>query len=375
MNQALIVPVLFALTCFAGCAAHRNSEATQGEVTVLELIEHRGERSAMAAAGVAMLAGLVVDGVQSAIQGEAKKLERQFDASKYAGDFWRVRLSEKAAEALRKDVGEADAKAPTKEAPQQGATEASKEALVLKPEDFEISAAYTGFRVKRMTKDFPTAAQPAMEFECSFRLSDNGRLFLIQPKRFITRQAKAKVVNSGGLINSKIDIGIDAMWIGKGQELHQSRIATCSFEVKGYDLAVILPPDGDMPADDPVRVRATGDQITNATEIVAVGYGATRDGGAFSGVRMAVPLVPGTNPCDADTCTPGCERGVEFSAGGNNKDTCGGDSGGPAYIGALLGALTSRSIKTANERCGLGGIYMRVAEQQGWIDEVIAKHR
>ncbi len=73
----------------------------------------------------------------------------------------------------------------------------------------------------------------------------------------------------------------------------------------------------------------------------------------------------------------GFENNFEFHAGRKElgKDSCNGDSGGPAYIRMdgdvfKLAGLTSRAAFSADVRCGDGGIYTRVAPYLEWIYQV-----
>jgi endonuclease G len=64
----------------------------------------------------------------------------------------------------------------------------------------------------------------------------------------------------------------------------------------------------------------------------------------------------------------------EFVSGrkGLGKDSCNGDSGGPAYIRSggdfRLAGLTSRATREATVNCGDGGIYVRPERFRSWID-------
>lgn len=71
----------------------------------------------------------------------------------------------------------------------------------------------------------------------------------------------------------------------------------------------------------------------------------------------------------ATTMTSFSTRGLEFHAGGNGKDTCRGDSGGPAFVtlqdgSPLLVGVTSRGLA-----CGDGGVYGLPYPALCWIDE------
>lgn len=88
---------------------------------------------------------------------------------------------------------------------------------------------------------------------------------------------------------------------------------------------------------------------------------------------------------DADDLTAfenltGFHAQYEFVAGrkGLGKDTCNGDSGGPAYIdtnsGPVVAGLTSRATRDADVPCGAGGIYVRVDMFREWINGVLSSN-
>lgn len=68
----------------------------------------------------------------------------------------------------------------------------------------------------------------------------------------------------------------------------------------------------------------------------------------------------------------------EFVAGRKKlgRDSCNGDSGGPAFVvagGLRLAGVTSRATKEATVSCGDGGIYVRVDAYRDWIAEIAKK--
>jgi len=87
--------------------------------------------------------------------------------------------------------------------------------------------------------------------------------------------------------------------------------------------------------------------------------------------------------CDGDrVASTGCKPGWEMVlAGGESRDTCHGDSGGPVYelwgdtkqCGYRLIAVTSRRTADATIDCGAGGIYTRVDTLHPWIEQQIEK--
>jgi hypothetical protein len=194
--KSLLLAVI-AGSVLVGCVANRNSNHVNGEV-VLQLNPYPQGRHAIEAEAAGALAGIAVDLVKAQIEAEAQKLERQFGQVDYKPDFWSVQF--------------------TNGVP-------------------KLKQNYEGFTLRRLTKDYPTAGNPAMQFDCSFLPSVNGRVFIIEPTRFVLRQAKAKVVNSDNRVDVTINIAMDAMWIDKSQVAHQERIAISSFDILNYDLS------------------------------------------------------------------------------------------------------------------------------------------
>lgn len=132
-------------------------------------------------------------------------------------------------------------------------------------------------------------------------------------------------------------------------------------------------------------VRATSEEVANADRVELVGFGNTNPTGTlgFGTKRQVnVPMnVARKNPNEdlsAAETTLGFNSFSEFVAGrkGSGKDSCNGDSGGPAYVFVdnerRLAGATSRATDEANNSCGDGGIYVRVDAVADWIDAIIA---
>ena len=132
-------------------------------------------------------------------------------------------------------------------------------------------------------------------------------------------------------------------------------------------------------------VRATSEEVANADRVELVGFGNTNPTGTlgFGTKRQVnVPMnVVRKNPNEdlsAAETTLGFNSFSEFVAGrkGSGKDSCNGDSGGPAYVFVdnerRLAGATSRATDEANNSCGDGGIYVRVDAVADWIDAIIA---
>ena len=111
---------------------------------------------------------------------------------------------------------------------------------------------------------------------------------------------------------------------------------------------------------------ATTQEMQNAQDTTLVGFGhsnfnASSGFGLKRQVSVAIDQHLNINDAEAQL---GFESDLEFTAGGNGRDTCNGDSGGPAYITAngvlKVAGLTSRPFRTFNQPCGEGGIYTRI---------------
>lgn len=139
------------------------------------------------------------------------------------------------------------------------------------------------------------------------------------------------------------------------------------------DIAVlILPRDAVTP---PIAM-ATTQEMKNAMETTLVGFGnnnfsATSGFGLKRQVSVGIDRHANIDEAEAQF---GFESDVEYTAGGNGRDTCTGDSGGPAYIvvdGVLkVAGLTSRPYRTFNQPCGEGGVYTRVDVHRDFIRQV-----
>ena len=116
------------------------------------------------------------------------------------------------------------------------------------------------------------------------------------------------------------------------------------------------------------------DALAGATSVRIAGFGNTSVYGGY-GRRMMVDV-----PLAANDPRFGADPGKEFVAGSPflDRDSCNGDSGGPAYVqhdgGWLLAGATSRATDSRYRLCGDGGIYTRVRAYRDWITAVPGGH-
>ncbi len=152
-----------------------------------------------------------------------------------------------------------------------------------------------------------------------------------------------------------------------------------------YDVALVLlerPAQGVEPR--PIAVDCVLDSwLQDGAEVAVVGFGATD----YAGNRGTNLKHEGyTYVQDADCsqnviegfysgCNPGARPGGEIGAGGNDVDSCFGDSGGPLYLltpqGDWLVGVTSRSYAGVpySSPCRYGGIYTRPDAVLDWIED------
>lgn len=125
---------------------------------------------------------------------------------------------------------------------------------------------------------------------------------------------------------------------------------------------VVLPTDFVLPGGyvAPITTQDEWDDAMVAgREVTIVGYG--DDGTNYgTGVKRKVTT----------TIRRFSEEGLEFFAGGEQQDSCGGDSGGPAYVRMGDGSLRIAGlVSRGSEVCGTGGWYSTPYAGLCWVDE------
>jgi secreted trypsin-like serine protease len=122
------------------------------------------------------------------------------------------------------------------------------------------------------------------------------------------------------------------------------------------------------------RGIAKPDALDGATSVRIAGFGNTSVYGGY-GRRMMVDV-----PLAGNDPRFGADPAKEFVAGSPflDRDSCNGDSGGPAYVqvdgGWQLAGATSRATDSRFRLCGDGGIYTRVRVYNDWITAVPGGH-
>jgi hypothetical protein len=138
----------------------------------------------------------------------------------------------------------------------------------------------------------------------------------------------------------------------------------------------------ERPATAPPRAIGGLQMVLNSASVRAVGFGQNNSSGSGGviGVKYQVNVVIASYQCDGtslnipDDQVFRCRKPYELVAAGLNRDTCGGDSGGPVYVSAqntkvyLIG-VTSRAVDPTG-KCGPGGIYVLLGAPpiRAWLE-------
>jgi endonuclease G len=134
----------------------------------------------------------------------------------------------------------------------------------------------------------------------------------------------------------------------------------------------------------PPAAIATLDQLRAANQVLLAGFGYNDPNRPLNfGIKRQVKVPLGPIKLSDDDDWSGLERqfgfhsAYEFVAGrkGLGRDTCNGDSGGPAYVetgaGLIVAGITSRASSEATVNCGDGGNYVRPDRFLDWINETL----
>jgi trypsin len=187
--------------------------------------------------------------------------------------------------------------------------------------------------------------------------------------------ARNVVVTAGhchGLCSDRVFVGDDVEQLDAGTVIGVAeavRHPDWSDDPWANDLDVLI-----LDADADVEPRPLADDaaLDDAHTVRLAGYGNTDvDSSGGYGVRRMVDVpLAGRDPAY------GADFEKEFVAGAPflDKDSCNGDSGGPAYVRQgdswyVIGA-TSRATDSAVRICGDGGIYTRVPVFEDWIKSI-----
>ena len=172
---------------------------------------------------------------------------------------------------------------------------------------------------------------------------------------------------------SRVFIGDDITGLGQVIDVEQVEVHPGYRDSKPFDDIALLVLKSPAQNVAPRRI-ARADTPERVGQVRLVGFGTTESTGTLGyGIRREVDVAVAT----ADSAF-GARALTEFVAGSPifQRDSCPGDSGGPAYVEVagewLLAGATSRGTRGAVKKCGDGGIYERVGAYASWLDPALA---
>ncbi|KIG12876.1 Permease of the drug/metabolite transporter (DMT) superfamily protein [Enhygromyxa salina] len=121
-----------------------------------------------------------------------------------------------------------------------------------------------------------------------------------------------------------------------------------------FAYCVLSQPVNDVPIIPPLFGCETS-YISPGQSVEIVGYGQTNQGGA--GTKYEV------------TTTINSYQNGEVYIGGNGKDSCSGDSGGPVYVQLDDGSWRVFGVTSYGGACGGGGYYSNIANNLAWAEQ------
>jgi len=134
----------------------------------------------------------------------------------------------------------------------------------------------------------------------------------------------------------------------------------------------------------PMRVATTA-ETSAAQDVALVGFGNSDINSSVGfGLKRTVSVpIDSIRRADGDDLRAdeqkyGFDSSLELVAGGGGKDSCNGDSGGPAYIvvgdGSLrVAGLTSRAAGHPVHPCGDAGVYTRIDSNWDFVTKIARK--
>lgn len=150
-----------------------------------------------------------------------------------------------------------------------------------------------------------------------------------------------------------------------------------------FDVGVLVLARAASPPPRAVAATCTADAaLVRGARVQLVGFGLTTESGTGENTALNETALAVTDPrCtdDAASCQPAIAPGGEFIAGGDGRDACFGDSGGPIYTftasgAALLGVVSRGLAERTDVPCGGGGVFERADKVASWVRAQTGAH-
>ena len=183
------------------------------------------------------------------------------------------------------------------------------------------------------------------------------------------------VLTAGHCIEvSPVEVIVDSVdYAQRGGEVIRVKSATAYPDWQhAYDVGVLVLEHPAAAKPRAIASPCTAKELVVDAKVRVVGFGLTTQAGTGDNTKLHQAMLTVTDPtCAGDpSCAAAIAPAGEFMAGGDGKDACFGDSGGPIYLGDALIGVVSRGVASAGKPCGGGGIYVRADTVAGWIEHV-----
>ncbi|CAN5726501.1 hypothetical protein BH11MYX1_BH11MYX1_47810 [soil metagenome] len=142
-----------------------------------------------------------------------------------------------------------------------------------------------------------------------------------------------------------------------------------------FDVGVLVLAHESKAKPRPIAAACTAKHLEVGASVTLVGFGLTDAAGTGDNSRLHQAMLTVSDPsCTSEqACAAKVAPNGEFVAGGDGKDSCFGDSGGPIYLEDALIGVVSRGVGTSAQPCGGGGIYVRADRVAAWIERVTGR--
>ncbi len=141
-----------------------------------------------------------------------------------------------------------------------------------------------------------------------------------------------------------------------------------------FDVGVLVLEHASTAKVRPIAAACTAKNLEAGASVKLVGFGLTDAAGTGDNSKLHQATLKVSDPvCTDPACAAKVAPNGEFVAGGDGKDSCFGDSGGPIYLQDALIGVVSRGVGTSAEPCGGGGIYVRADKVVSWIEKTTSR--